>query len=121
MGAYGLAWAQVIWAVFEVVVLFIIMSSRIPKIFDTYFIHAVARMASATGFMAVITYISVVIFSFNASDQSFFAGFYKFAAIVAISGSSYVLLSKLLNLKEVDPILERLANFFFKKYKTKGS
>ena len=121
MGAYGLALAQVIWAVFEVVVLFIIMSSRIPKIFDTYFIHAVARMASATGFMAVITYISVVIFSFNASDQRFFAGFYKFAAIVAISGSSYVLLSKLLNLKEVDPILERLANFFFKKYKTKGS
>lgn len=121
MGAYGLAWAQVIWAIFEVIVLFIIMSSRIPKLFDVYFVHAVARMASATGFMAVVTYISVIIFSFNASDQSFFAGFYKFATIVAISGASYMLFSKLLKLKEVDPIIQRFAHFFFKKYESKGS
>jgi len=119
MGAYGLAWAQSIVAFIEVVVLFVIMSRRIPGLFDTIFIGAILRMMSATGFMAIGTYISVKLFEFNATDQSFFGPFLRFALIVTISAAIYVGVSKVLRLKEVDPILKKLGRFFFKDFRSK--
>lgn len=113
MGAYGLAWAQSIVAFLEVVVLFFIMSGRIRGLFDIAFVHAVARMASATGFMAIITYISVLIFPLGANDQSFFATFPKFVIIVAASAAAYMLFSRMLKLGEVEPILARIRSMLF--------
>ena len=119
MGPQGLAWAQSIVAFVEVIVLFIIMSRRIPDLFDKRFVNAVVRMMSATGLMAIVTYISVKIFELNANDQSFSTAFPKFAIIAAISGLAYLLLSKLLRLSEVDPILRRVRKILFKEYKPK--
>jgi putative peptidoglycan lipid II flippase len=119
MGAYGLAWAQVMVAFIEVVVLFMIMSRRIPGLFDSLFAGAVVRMMSATGFMAIATYLSVKAFEFNATDQSFFGPFLRFALIVAISAVAYVGVSKVLRLREVDPILKRVGQFFFKEFRSK--
>lgn len=113
MGAYGLAWAQSIVAFLEVVVLFFVMSGRIRGLFDITFVHAVARMASATGFMAIITYISVLIFPLGANDQSFFATFPKFVIIVATSAAAYMLFSRMLKLGEVEPILARIRSMLF--------
>lgn len=113
MGAYGLAWAQSIVAFIEVMILFFIMSLRIKGLFDLVFVHAVARMASATGFMAIVTYITVQLFQLGAEDQSFFTTFPKFAVIVLISFSSYVFFSHLLHLSEVNPILHRLKLLLF--------
>jgi len=113
MGAYGLAWAQSIVAFVEVMVLFYIMSKRIGGLFDIGFLRAVWRMASATGFMAVVSYISVQIFQLGANDQSFLATFPKFIIIVAISLSAYVLFSYMLKLPEVNPILSRLKRLLF--------
>ena len=119
MGAYGLAWAQSIVAFIEVGVLFMIMSQRIPGLFDKIFVGAVLRMMSATGFMAIATYLSVKMFEFNATDQSFFGPFLRFALIVMISAVVYVGISKLMRLKEVDPILKRVGGFFFKDFRSK--
>ena len=112
-GVYGLAWAQSIVAFVEVVVLFAIMSSRIPQLFDAVFIHAIARMASATGFMSIVSYMSVKIFELTVRDQSFLATFPKFFMIVIISFSSYVYFCKLLKLSEVDPVLRKLSSLTF--------
>lgn len=119
MGAYGLAWAQSIVAFIEVVVLFVIMSHRIPNLFNKLFMGAVVRMMSATGFMAIVTYLSVKMFELNASDQSFFGPFLRFSLIVLLSATAYIIVSKLMRLKEVDPILKRVGNFFFKDFRTK--
>jgi putative peptidoglycan lipid II flippase len=120
MGIYGLACAQSIVAAIEVFILFIIMSFRIPNLFDAVFWHALARMASATGFTAIITYASVKIFELTATDQSFLATFPKFTVIVAISLLSYVGISRLLLLSEVNPVISKAKSIIFGQVKSRG-
>lgn len=72
-------------------------------------------MASATGFMAIITYIMVLLFPFAADDQSFFAAFPKFSLIVAVSLISYIIICRLFKLPEVNPILDKVKKIFFKQ------
>lgn len=115
MGAYGLAWAQSIVAFIEVVILFVVMSWRIPGLFDRIFVHALMRMLSATGFMALISYISVQLFQLQSADQSFLATFPKFATIVAVSAIFYLIFSKLLKLDEAEPVLAKIKSLFFGK------
>lgn len=113
MGAYGLAWAQSFVAFTEVVILFSVMSQRIPQLFDIYFLHAIGRMASATGFMAIICYMAVLAFPLSSTDQSFLASFPKFVMIVTISMAVYVWLCRLLKLEEVEPVIERIKRLLF--------
>jgi hypothetical protein len=93
------------------------MSRRIKGLFDKVFVHAVARMASATGFMAVVTYFMVTIFPLSASDQSFLASFPKFVLIVAIRGLAYVLFSHIFKLQETKPILTQAKKLLFYRVK----
>lgn len=113
MGAYGLAYAQSIVAFVEVMILFFVMSRRIKGLFDKVFVHAIARMASATGFMAIISYVTVQLFQLAIDDQSFLATFPKFVAIVVIDLAAYVWLSRLLKLSEADPVIARVRSLFF--------
>ena len=114
---YGLALAQSLVTIFEVMLLFIIMSARIKGMFDIVFVHGVARMVSAAGLMGIVCYISVKILELTAEDQSFLATFPKFAIIVAISLGSYLLISKWFKLSEADPIIDRTVKAAFKQYK----
>jgi len=118
MGAYGLAWAQSIMAAVEVVVLFVIMGQRIPGLFDKIFVRAIGRMASATGFMALVSYITVQILQLGADDQSFLATFPKFAVIGLVSASAYVFFSRLLRLTEADPVISRVRSLLFGRFKS---
>ncbi len=121
MGIYGLAWAQSIIAVVEVFILFVIMSIRIPQLFDNSFIHAVARMVSATGFMSIVTYITVSIFALSADDQSFMTTFPKFSMIVIISLASYLGICQLLKLPEADLVVQRVKQLIFDPFSAKES
>ena len=106
MGAFGLALAQSVMAAVEVVILFIVMTVRFPGLFDRSFWSGVWRMASATGFMAIISYIMVLIFPLRAGDDSsFYFTFPKFVLIVGISMAAYVTFSRLLKLAEAKPII----------------
>lgn len=118
MGAYGLAWAQSVVAFVEVAILFAIMARRIPGLFDKVFMHAVGRMLSATGFMAIVTYTTVQLFQLGAADQGFFATFPKFAVIVGISGAAYLLFSRMLKLSEVVPVLTKLNSLIFGRFRS---
>jgi hypothetical protein len=109
---YGLAWAQSIVSAIEVVILFVAMSRRIPGLFDKPFWHGVARMASATGFMAVVCYFMVIVLPFRATDNSFVATFPKFAIITGVSLLSYVFFSRLLQLREAKPVIRILRKTF---------
>lgn len=116
-GVQGLALAAVIVSIVEVAILFYIMAKRIKGLFDAAFMSAVGRMLSAAGFVSLITYGMVTWLPLNASDQSFFASFPKFALIVSVSLGSYVLLSYLFRLKEATPIIERIQKILFKRPK----
>lgn len=119
MGAYGLAWAQSIVAVVEVAILFVIMAGRIKGLFDKVFMHAIWRMASATGLMAIITYITVQLFQLGVDDQSFLATFPKFAVIVLVSSITYLLFSRLLKLPEALPVLAKVRKILFGRFKSR--
>ncbi|MBC7512305.1 polysaccharide biosynthesis C-terminal domain-containing protein [Candidatus Saccharibacteria bacterium] len=106
MGAYGLAWAQSIMAAIEVFILFAVMARRFPGLLNREFWNAVWRMASATGFMAVISYVMVSIFPLQAGDQSsFYFTFPKFVLIAGMSFVAYLTFSKLLKLDEANPVI----------------
>jgi len=112
MGAYGLAWAQSIMAATEVVILFIVMSIRFGGLFDRTFWSGVWRMMSATGFMAIISYCMVLIFPLQAgANSSFYFTFPKFVLIAGVSIATYVGFSRLLKLKEVNPIIATVKRF----------
>lgn len=117
MGAYGLAWAQSIVAAIEVLILFTIMNYRIKGLFDMQLMKAIGRMAFATLIMSIFSYVSVQLFQLQERDQSFLATFPKFVVIVAISCSVYILVSRLLNIQEVNPVLRQLQKLLFARAK----
>lgn len=117
MGAYGLAWAQSIVAAVEVMILFVIMNKRIKGLFDMVLFKAIGRMAVATVIMSIVSYMSVQLLQLQQSDQSFLATFPKFVIIVAISGSVYLLASRLLKLDEANPVLRQMDKVLFGRTK----
>jgi len=119
LGVHGLAWAAVIVSATEMTILFTVMSRRIPGLFDTTFVSAVTRMASAAGFTALITYVALSFLPLTADDQSFWATFPKFALVAGIAGLSYLLFCWLFKLPEVKPVLTRIQKILFKAPKVK--
>ena len=108
MGAYGLAWAQSIVAVVEVAILFVVMERQMPKLIDKKFTGAIWRMTAATLVTGVVCYGAVLMLPFRELDNSFYSAFPRFVAIVLISFVAYGIMSKLLRLKEIEPVLDRI-------------
>lgn len=113
MGAYGLGYAQSIVAVFEVVVLFAVMNHRIKGLINARLLHAIGKMIIATTVASITCYVMVQLFQLQGEDASFLSTFPKFVLIVATSASVYLAMSRLLHLKEANPILERLNRLLF--------
>lgn len=119
LGVYGLAWAQSIVAIIEVIILFVVMQRRIPKLLDRSFFGAVTRMLSATGFTSLAAYFAVNTFSLQATDQSFLSLFPKFVMICLFSGAVYLICSRIMSIREVDPVIHRINTIFFGQLKSK--
>lgn len=117
LGAYGLAWATSIVAFVEVCILFVMMSRTIKGLFDVAFIHAIGRMVSATGFMAVVTYFVVALLPLSSSDQSILASLPKFMLITLISSFVYVMFSNMLKLEEAAHVIARIKKILFGRIK----
>lgn len=120
MGIYGLAVAQSIVAALEVIILFAIMSLRIPKLFDMRFVRALVLMLASTAAMSIVTYISVQTFALSVDDQSFMSIFPKFAVIVAISLVAYVGICRVVKLQEAFMVVAWVKRWALKTYKSQG-
>jgi len=114
MGIYGLAWAAVIVSVVEAIILFVIMSRRIKGLFNGAFIHAISRMAISAAVSSVITYIFVAMMPLGVDDV-FFSAFLKFVLIVGVSLITYIIMSRVFRLEEVNPIIKRTRDILFKR------
>lgn len=117
LDVYGLALAQSIVSIIEVSILFSVMAIRIPNLFDTAFVHAVARMISASGLTGVVCYGLLQFLNLTIQDQSFWATFPKFAIIASVSLTFYVLISKLFHLGEANPLINRVMSIAFRQYR----
>jgi putative peptidoglycan lipid II flippase len=116
---YGLALAAVLVSAVEVAILFVIMSRRIEGLFDKTFIQAVGRMLSATGLLAIITYILVARMPLGAEDV-FISAFVKFSFIVGVSAIAYIIICRIFKIEEANPILTRVQKILFKKPRIKS-
>jgi putative peptidoglycan lipid II flippase len=114
-GPFGLAWAQSVVAVVEVVILFVILHYKTPGIFNRPFVTAVSRMVVASGLMGIVTYITLQFLQLQNQDVSFFATFPKFVIITGISFIVYVLICKRLKLEESEPVVARVMTILFGK------
>jgi putative peptidoglycan lipid II flippase len=117
LGAYGLAWAQVIWAALEIIALFVVMNVRIPKLFDREFGLTVLKMLIATVLMSVVTYTLVSVMDLRFADQNILMVLPQLAVIGLASAVVYVALSRLFRLSEANPIIDRIKRMVFPKPK----
>lgn len=113
MGAYGLAWAQSIMAVVEVMILYVILERRIKGLFIKSFFHALSRMIGAAALTSVVTYVVVQLLQLQSTDSGFWSTFPKFVMISAVSFSFYVWMSRLFKLEEARPVIERASKIVF--------
>lgn len=112
-GVYGLAWAQSIVAIVEVIILLVILGRRFPQLFTRELLRAVGRMVIAVVIMGVVTYILVVLLPLKIGDSRLLPTISKFTAIVFGSFAVYLWLSHLLGLAEAAPVIKRLRNILF--------
>jgi len=120
MKLWGLALAQSLVSAIEVLILFIAMSRRIPKLFDAKFVASLGRMFAAASLMGIFTYASVKLFDLQATDQSFWTTFPKFALISTASAAVYLWLSLRLHLSEARPVVHKLKKFLFSSLNSAG-
>lgn len=112
-GVYGLAWAQSVVAMVEVVVLFTILCHRTPGIFNRDFVYSLGRMAVASGLMGIVTYVVLQFLQLQNNDQSFVATFPKFMTITLVSFAVYVWLSYKFKLRESEPVIAKIEAILF--------
>lgn len=111
-GVIGVAFATATAAVVEVMILFAVMSRRIKGLFDREFFQAVVRMMSATGFMAVVTYLIIQEFPLQAGQGPLMA-LLRFGFIACVSLVAYLGLSALFKLREVKPVFAQIKRILF--------
>lgn len=113
-GIAGLALAQSIVAVFEVVVLTIIIFAKDTKLFDAYFISGLIRIVSVTGFSVLATYIMVSIFPLLASDRGLVTLGFKLSLISAVTFIVHFSISLLFGLEEPKPVIAKAKKLILK-------
>ncbi|HEX6461649.1 MAG TPA: murein biosynthesis integral membrane protein MurJ [Candidatus Saccharimonadales bacterium] len=119
-GPVGLALAQSIVAVVEVILLFFIMQTRLNNLLNTVFWRAIVKMLSATGLMAIVTYLMVAIVPYTSNDRTFFAVLLKIVIIAIVSFTSYIMFSHMFRLSEPQPIIAKFKKVIFRSYPTLG-
>jgi len=110
----GLALAQSIAAMAEVVVLVIIMLYRDHKLFDAAFWDGLVRIMSVTGFSAVAGFIMVHIYPLTLADKGIFTLGSKLVAIAGVTFAVHLLVSSVFGLEEVGPVFRRLRRMALK-------
>lgn len=113
----GLAIAQSIAAMTEVVLLVSIMIYRDRKLFSGEFWGAIMRILSVAGFSLVAGYLTVKVFPLNGSEKGFITLGSKLATIAAVVGGVYVGISALFGLEEAKTIFNRLKRFILRPIK----
>lgn len=114
-GIIGLPLAQVIVAAVEVVILITILLKRFPGTLDRVFIGALWRMLSAFGITFWVTWLlRRELFELGAQDRGFFTLMPKLGLLCTIVLLTYVIVSWLFRLEEVEPIISKARTILFK-------
>ncbi len=113
-GVAGLALAQSIVAMTEVVILMTVMLIRDRQLMDKAFWGGCMRIVSVTGFSVIAGYITVRFFPLGEFDRGFVTLGVKLGAIAAAVFTTHIAVSALFGLEEVRPIFSRLRKLILK-------
>jgi putative peptidoglycan lipid II flippase len=116
-GVAGLALAQSIVAVVEVLILFAVMLRRDPKLFDMSFLSGCIKIVSVTGFSVMAGLVMLTIYPLGAADRGVVT---LGAKLILISGfiiGTHIAVSSLFGLEEVRPVLRRIRKIILKPVK----
>jgi len=116
-GISGLALAQSIVAISEVVILFSIMLYRDHKLFDSIFWGGIGRIISVTGFSVLAAFIMLTIFPLQVNDRGFIALGTKLFSIAGIIMLVHVGISALFGLEEAKAVLTKARQIILKPIK----
>jgi putative peptidoglycan lipid II flippase len=116
-GVEGLAMAQSIVAIVEVVILSAIMLKRDHKLFDIEFWGGVWRIISVTGFSLVAGFIMISLYPLGFRDRGIFTLGSKLALITIVTFGVHIAVSALFDLEEARPIFKRLKQIILKPVK----
>lgn len=108
VGAIGIAWAQVFWALAEVICLIALMLRRVPELFRGDIWRQIGKMALASLLMGIVTYALVSTINLRFENQNMLMVLIPLCFIGLVSVAVYLALSKLFRLPEVEPILAKL-------------
>lgn len=116
-GVAGLALAQSIVAVVEVVVLSAIMLIRDHRLFDVDFWDGVWRIISVTGFSVLACFVVISFFPLGITDRGIVTLGSKLFFIAAVTFGVHIGVSSLFGLEEVQPLFNRLRRLILKPIK----
>ncbi len=116
-GVAGLALAQSIVAVVEVVILLAIMLKRDPKLFDLTFLNGCFKIVSVTGFSVAAGVVMLSIYPLTISDRGFVTLGTKLMLISIVIIATHIAVSSLFGLEEVRPVLRRIKKIVLKPVK----
>ncbi len=116
-GVVGLAIAQSVSSMTEVVILSIVMLIRDKQLFDARFWGGIGRIMSVTGFSLVAGFIMISIYPLGINDRGFFTLGSKLFFIALVTFGVHVGVSALIGLEEVRPIFVRTRKFMLKTIK----
>ena len=106
-GASGLAIAQALVAISEVVILFTVMAIRDPQLIQRVFWGGVGRIMSVTGFTIMTGYIMLGLLPLQAADRGFVTLGSKLAIISIAILSVHLFVSWLFELNEAQTVIAK--------------
>lgn len=116
-GVAGLAMAQSIVAVVEVVVLVAVMLVRDHKLFNANFWGGLLKIFSVTGFTLLTAFIMISLLPLNADDRGFVTLGSKLGLIAIVTVTVHLGISLLFGLQEARPVVDKIKNFALKPVK----
>lgn len=117
-GIAGLAMAQSAVAIFEVVVLMVILQGRVGKIITLKMLSYVWSFLLAGLAAAIVNYILVAqVFTLGVGDSGFFTLMPKFVIIVLTTLATYLVASFILKIEYAKPVVKALVNLVYRPIK----
>lgn len=114
-GPEGLAWAQSIGAIAEIIILTVMLQIRSRgRLLDSSFWSAITKMIFASFIAGCVAYSMTKFFPLMATDDSFFVIFPKFSLIAFSSLFAFCVSSYFLGLPEIAPFFAKLRKIIFR-------
>lgn len=110
-GVEGLAIAQSIVAMSEVAILFAVIVKRDPHFFVKDFWQGMVKIAAVTGFTLMVAFLLISLLPLEVSDVGFFVLGTKLGLISFITLGTHLLLSKIFDLEEARPVVNKIKQF----------